>query len=220
MRTAKIEAVPRREEVVNAITHGVGIAASLAGGIVLISLASATDNVWQITSAVVFSFSLLLLYVTSTLYHAVKGEQAKTRLKVLDHCAIFVLIAGTYTPFTLVGLRGPLGWGLFIAIWGMAVAGILFKLFFTGRLRLLSTLMYVAMGWLVVIVIEPLVRAIPASALAWLVAGGLSYTLGTLFYHNRRIPYSHAIWHLFVLVGSLCHFAAVLSQVAHDAFTA
>lgn len=213
---ARIEAVPRREEVVNALTHGIGIAASLAGGIVLVTLSAATGNVWQIVSAVVYSLSLLLLYSTSTLYHAARSETAKRRLKVLDHCAIFVLIAGTYTPFTLVTLRGPLGWGLFIAIWGLALAGILFKLFFTGRLKLLSTLMYVAMGWLALIVIEPLVRAIPTSALIWLVAGGLSYTVGTLFYHNRRIPYSHAIWHLFVLAGSICHFAAILTQVAPD----
>jgi hemolysin III len=214
--TATIEAVPRREEVVNAITHGIGIAASLAGGIVLVTLSAATANVWQIVSAVVFSVSLVLLYLTSTLYHWVQGEAAKTRLKTLDHCAIFVLIAGTYTPFTLVTLRGPLGWGLFGAIWGLAVAGIIFKLFFTGRLRLLSTLMYVAMGWLALIVIGPLVRAIPTSALVWLIAGGLSYTVGTLFYHNRRIPYSHAIWHLFVLGGSICHFAAILTQVVPD----
>lgn len=218
--TATIEAASRREEVVNAITHGIGTAASLAGGIVLVSLSAATANVWQIVSAVVFSFSLVLLYLTSTLYHLVQGEAAKARLKTLDHCAIFVLIAGTYTPFTLVTLRGPLGWGLFGAIWGLAVAGIIFKLFFTGRLRLLSTLMYVAMGWLALIVIGPLVRAIPTSALIWLVAGGLSYTVGTLFYHNRRIPYSHAIWHLFVLAGSVCHFAAILTQVAPDASAA
>jgi hemolysin III len=210
----KLEAVPQREEMANAITHGVGVAASLVGGVVLIALAVLRGDGWQIASAVVFSVSLLLLYITSTLYHAVRGEAAKTRLKTLDHCAIFVLIAGTYTPFTLVGLRGPLGWGLFAAIWGLALAGIIFKLFFTGRLKLLSTLMYVAMGWLVVVVIKPLILAIPTSALIWLVAGGLSYTAGTLFYHNRRIPYSHAIWHLFVLLGSLCHFAAVLTQVA------
>ncbi len=212
--TATIEAASRREEVANAITHGIGTAASLAGGIVLVSLAAATADVWQIVSAVVFSLSLVLLYLTSTLYHLARSETAKTRLKTLDHCAIFVLIAGTYTPFTLVTLRGPLGWGLFGAIWGLAVAGIIFKLFFTGRLRLLSTLMYVAMGWLALIVIGPLVRTIPTSALIWLFAGGLSYTVGTLFYHNRRIPYSHAIWHLFVLAGSVCHFAAILTQVA------
>ncbi|HEX2224623.1 MAG TPA: hemolysin III family protein [Thermoanaerobaculia bacterium] len=208
------EAVPEREEMANAITHGVGIVASLVGGIVLIALAVLRGDGWQIASAAVFSVSLLLLYVTSTLYHAARGETAKSRLKTLDHCAIYVLIAGTYTPFTLVGLRGPLGWGLFTAIWGLALAGIIFKLFFTGRLKLLSTLMYVAMGWLVVVVIKPLILAIPREALVWLVVGGLSYTAGTLFYHNRRIPYSHAIWHLFVLFGSLCHFAAVLTQVA------
>lgn len=211
---AKIEAVPEREEVANAVTHGIGIAASLAGGVVLIALAALRGDGWQIASAVVFSVSLLLLYITSTLYHAVRGEATKARLKKLDHCAIFVLIAGTYTPFTLVGLRGPLGWGLFAAIWGLALAGIVFKLFFTGRLKVLSTLMYVAMGWLVLVVIEPLILAIPKDGLVWLVAGGVSYTAGTLFYHNRRIPYSHAIWHLFVLLGSVCHFAAVLTQVA------
>lgn len=202
-----------REELVNAITHGLGVVASLGGGAVLITLAAVFGDVWQIVSASVFCATLLLLYSTSTLYHAVRHEIVKARLQVFDHCAIFLLIAGTYTPFTLVGLRGGWGWSLFGVVWGLALAGIIFKLFCTGRLRVLSTVMYIGMGWLAVIAIGPMVRELPTAALVWLLAGGIAYTAGTIFYHNRRIPYSHAIWHLFVLGGSTCHFVAVVTQI-------
>jgi len=137
----------------------------------------------------------------------------KARLKVFDHCMIYVLIAGTYTPFTLTGLRGPWGWTLFGVIWSLALAGIVFKLYFTGRFQWLSTGIYICMGWLVVVAAEPLMRSVPATALAWLLAGGIAYTVGTVFYMSRRLPYAHAIWHAFVLAGSVCHFAAVLIQV-------
>lgn len=203
----------RREEFVNALTHGFGLLASLGGGGVVITLAALFGDLWQLIGAIVFSTSLLLLYGASTIYHAVRDELMKARLKVLDHCAIFILIAGTYTPFTLVGLRGNWGWTLFGVVWSLAVAGVVFKLFCTGRLKILSTLMYIGMGWLALVAIQPMLRELPKVALVWLVAGGLTYTIGTIFYHNKRIPYSHAIWHLFVLGGSTCHFIAVLSQV-------
>jgi hemolysin III len=203
-----------REELVNALTHGAGVVASLAGGGVLLTLAVLSGDLRRIVGAAVFVFALVLLYTASTLYHAVRHEQAKAQLKVLDHCAIFVLIAGTYTPFTLVSLRGGWGWGLFAAIWLLAVAGIVFKLYYTGRFKRVSTLLYLAMGWLVVVAAGPLVESVSATTLAWLVLGGLSYTVGTVFYLNQRLPYAHGIWHLFVLGGSTCHFAAVLSEVA------
>jgi hemolysin III len=203
----------RREELANALTHGLGAVVSLGAGAVLITLTALWGDGWQLAGAIVFCVALLMLYVASTLYHAISHPVAKARLKVFDHCAIYLLIAGTYTPFTLVGLRGPWGWGLFAAIWALAVSGIVFKLFYTGRFKLLSTLIYIAMGWLVVVAIGPLLRALDAWTLAWLFAGGVAYTMGTLFYLNRRIPYAHTIWHAFVLTGSVCHFVAVALQV-------
>ncbi|MBT2749444.1 MULTISPECIES: hemolysin III family protein [unclassified Lysobacter] len=202
-----------REEIANALTHGLGATAALAGGSVMITLAALYGDAWQLGSAIVFGISLLLLYLASTLYHAIQHPVVKGRLKVFDHCAIYLLIAGTYTPFTLIGLRGPWGWGLFAAIWGLAFAGIVFKLFYTGRFKLLSTAIYIAMGWLVIVAIKPLLDALDAWTLGWLLAGGICYTLGTVFYHRPSLKYSHAIWHLFVVGGSVCHYIAVLSQV-------
>lgn len=202
-----------RDEIASALTHGLGAGAALAGGAVLITLAALYGDGWQLGASIVFGVSLLLLYVASTLYHAIQHPVAKGRLKVFDHCAIYVLIAGTYTPFTLIGLRGPWGWGLFIAIWTLALAGVVFKLFHTGRFKLLSTAIYIAMGWLVLIAIKPMLNSLDAWTLGWLLAGGLSYTLGTYFYHRESIRFSHAIWHLFVIGGSVCHFVAVTAQV-------
>jgi len=202
-----------REEFASALTHGFGAVAALAGGIVMITLAALRGDGWQLAAAIVFSASMLLLYVASTLYHAVQRPLAKARLKVFDHCAIYLLIAGTYTPFTLVGLRGDVGRNLFIAIWSLAAVGIVFKLFFTGRFKLFSTAVYIAMGWLIVVAIRPVWVALDASTLAWLLAGGIAYTLGTVFYHRPSMRWSHAVWHLFVVTGSVCHYIAVLSQV-------
>ncbi|NLB13172.1 MAG: hemolysin III family protein [Gammaproteobacteria bacterium] len=202
-----------REEVANALTHGLGAAAALAAGAVLITLVALHGDGWQLAGTIVFCVALLLLYVASTLYHAIPHPVAKARLKVFDHCAIYVLIAGTYTPFTLIGLRGAWGWSLFAVIWTLAVAGVVFKLFFTGRFKLVSTLIYIAMGWLVLVAIVPMTRALDAWALGWLFAGGLAYTAGTFFYMSRRIPYAHTIWHSFVIGGSTCHFLAVAGHV-------
>ena len=213
MTTAPAIVHDPREEFASALTHGVGAAAALAGGAVLIALTALNGDGWQLTAAIVFGICLLLLYVASTLYHAISHPVAKTRLKVFDHCAIYLLIAGTYTPFTLVGLRGTLGWSLFAAIWTLAIAGVVFKLFFTGRFRLLSTAIYVAMGWLVVVAIKPVMAALDGWTLGWLLAGGLFYTLGTVFYHRESLRYSHAIWHLFCIAGSVCHYVAVMAQV-------
>ncbi|MCX7556345.1 hemolysin III family protein [Xanthomonadaceae bacterium JHOS43] len=202
-----------REEVANALTHGIGAALALPAGAVLITLAAIHGDGWQLAGAIVFCVALFLLYLASTLYHAIPHPVAKARLKVFDHCAIYVLIAGTYTPFTLIGLRGAWGWSLFAVIWTLAVAGVVFKLFFTGRFKLVSTLIYIAMGWLVLVAIVPMTRALDAWALGWLFAGGIAYTAGTFFYMSRRIPYAHTIWHSFVIGGSACHFLAVAGQV-------
>lgn len=202
-----------RDEIASALTHGLGAVAALAGGAVLITLAALHGDAWQLGAAIVFGVSLLLLYVASTLYHAIQHPRSKGRLKVFDHCAIYLLIAGTYTPFTLIGLRGPWGWGLFAAIWTLAIAGVVFKLFYTGRFKLLSTGIYIAMGWLVVVAIKPLLESLDAWTLGWLLAGGIFYTLGTVFYHRESIRYSHAIWHMFVIAGSVCHYIAVTAQV-------
>lgn len=202
-----------REELANALTHGLGATAALAGGAVLIVLAALHGDGWQLGGAIVFGICLLLLYVASTLYHAIQHPVAKARLKVFDHCAIYLLIAGTYTPFTLIGLRGALGWWLFAAIWTLAFAGVVFKLFFTGRFKLLSTLIYVAMGWLVIIAIVPVFRALDGWTFGWLLAGGVCYTLGTFFYHRPSMRYSHAVWHMFVIAGSVCHYVSVMAQV-------
>ena len=200
------------EEIASAITHGVGAVLSVGAGAVLVTLAALTGDPWTIVGASVFTGTMVLVYASSTLYHAIPYERAKAWLKTLDHCAIFGLIAGTYTPFLLGGLRGPWGWSLFATIWTLALAGIVFKLFFTGRFKRLSTLVYVLMGWLVVVAIGPLREALPGTTLAWLVGGGVAYTVGTLFYLSRR-PYAHAVWHGFVMAGSVCHFAAVLLEV-------
>lgn len=204
---------PHLEEWLNALTHGIGAVVALGAAAVLITLASIYGDAWAVVGASVYGASLLLLYVASTLYHAISHVPTKARLKVFDHCMIYVLIAGTYTPFTLTALRGPWGWTLFGIIWSLALAGIVFKLYYTGRFHWLSTGIYIGMGWLVVVAFEPLMRSVPGSALAWLLAGGIAYTVGTVFYMSRRLPYAHAIWHGFVLAGSVCHFAAVLIQV-------
>lgn len=201
------------EELANALTHGLGATAALAGGAVLVTLAALHGTRWQLAGALVFGISLVLLYVASTLYHSVRHPVLKSRLKVFDHCAIYLLIAGTYTPFTLIGLRGSWGWWMFATIWSLALAGVVFKLFFTGRFKRLSTMIYIAMGWLVLVAAKPMWDALDGWTLGWLLAGGISYTAGTFFYHRPALRYSHAIWHMFVLGGSLCHYIAVMAHV-------
>jgi hemolysin III len=202
-----------REEFANALTHGLGATAALAGGAVLVTLAALFGDGWQITASIVFGITLLLLYVASTLYHAIQEPAVKSRLKVFDHCAIYLLIAGTYTPFTLIGLHGPIGWTLFGVIWALALFGVIFKLFYTGRFELVSTIVYIAMGWLIILAAKPTMAALDDWTFGWLLAGGAIYTLGTFFYHRPSMRYSHAVWHLFVIGGSVCHYIAVTAQV-------
>ena len=190
-----------------------GVFAALVGGAALVVYASLGGDPWRIAGVSVFAFALVALYAASTAYHAARSERIKRRLKVLDHCAIYLLIAGSYTPFLLNDLRGPWGWSLFGVIWGLALAGMVFKLFFTGRFRLVSTLVYVMMGWLALVAIVPMLRNMHMVTLGWMLAGGIAYTAGTPFYHAVRMRYSHAVWHLFVLAGSVCHAIAVATQL-------
>lgn len=201
------------EEIANAVTHGLGAALAIAGLVVMMIFAARHGNAWHIVSCAVYGTTLVLLYTASSLYHSLPQPQAKKVLKILDHAAIFLLIAGTYTPFTLVNLRGPWGWTLFGLIWGLAMFGVIFQTTLLRSWVAVSLALYVAMGWAVVMAIKPLVASVAPGGLVLLVAGGLAYTLGTLFYLWRQLRFHHAIWHLFVLAGSALHFFAVLFYV-------
>lgn len=201
------------EEIANSVTHGIGFLLALAALVLLVVFSALRGTVWHVVACSIYGTTLVLLFGASTLYHSLPWPRVKAVLKVLDHSAIYLLIAGTYTPFLLVPLRGAWGWSLFGILWGMALAGIVFKIFFAGRFKLVSTLLYIGMGWMVVIAIRPLWVSLPMGGLIWLVAGGLFYTGGTVFYLQHRIPYNHAIWHAFVLAGSLCHFFSVMLYV-------
>ncbi len=201
------------EELANRLTHGLGAVCSVAGLALMVVFSVRHGDAWQVVSTAIFGATLVLLYTTSTLYHSFRDQQRKVLLRKFDHAAIFLLIAGTYTPFVLVTLRGPWGWSLFGVVWGLAIAGVALKFWFAGRFRVVSTLIYLTMGWLVMIALKPLMAALPAGGLRLLVVGGLCYTGGAVFYLWRRLPYNHAIWHLFVLGGSACHWAAVFCYV-------
>jgi hemolysin III len=200
----------RGEELLNALTHGSGLGASLVGLPTLVLVAAAGGDPRQILACTVFATTLVLLYGASTLYHAVPVSRAKRVLRVVDHSSIYLLIAGSYTPFTLGVLRGTWGWALFGLVWALAALGILYKTTLGFRFPRLSTGLYLGMGWLAVVALGPLARALPVSALAWLLAGGLCYTAGVPFYIRDRLRFRHAVWHLFVLAGSACHYVAVM----------
>ena len=198
-----------REEIANAITHGVGLLASLVGLPILVLTAAARGERMAIIGASVFGATLIALYAASTLYHAIPHPTLKQKLRVVDHAAIYCLIAGTYTPFTLGVLRGAWGWTMFGIVWTLAALGVLFKLKFGPRFQRASTAMYIAMGWVIIIALKPLLQSVPTAGLALLGAGGLLYTGGCVFYLARK-SWSHPVWHLFVMGGSACHYFAVL----------
>jgi hemolysin III len=204
------------EAIANSVTHGIGALLSVAGLVTLIFLAL-HGGVREIVSVAVYGTTLCSLYLCSTLYHAIPAPRARRILRILDHASIYLLIAGSYTPFTLLVLRGTWGWTLFGLVWGIAMVGVLFKAFATGRFGVLSGWIYIAMGWLVVIAIKPLLAVFPLAGFAWLLAGGLFYTGGMAFYARDRVPYFHMIWHLFVLAGSACHFVAIARYVVPSA---
>ena len=196
-----------REEVASLVTHGLGILFAIAALAAMTVLAA--DDVLEMLTALVFGASLVALYTSSTLYHFFTSPRWKARLQTLDHICIYLLIAGSYTPFTLITLKGPWGWSLFVLVWAMALGGTLMKSLLPGRLdSKVSTVLYLLMGWLIVVAAGPLLERMPAAGIGWLVAGGVSYTLGVVFFAWRSIPYNHAIWHLFVLGGSICHVCA------------
>jgi hemolysin III len=203
------------EEVAHVATHGVGIAFSAAAIVALLLAAGANGaGAWRAAGGVAFGASALLLFTTSVLYHAVRSPRLKPRLRLLDHSAIYVLIAGTYTPFALGVLGGTWGWTLFGLVWGLAILGVAAKTALGFRFHLSSTLLYLAMGWIGVLAAKPLLESLSRHELTWIVAGGLAYTLGVPFYLWKSRRYTHAIWHVFVLAGAACHFVAVLSVMA------
>ena len=198
------------EEIANGVSHGVGFLAAVAGTPFLVFYAVQRGSPAGIVGASVFAFAMMLMYLTSTLYHTLAKNKAKRVFRILDHGAIFMLIAGTYTPFTLGILRGAWGWTLFGLVWGIAVVGIVLKSIGGVRYKRLSAILYLAMGWLIIIAAKPLLLNMPSWGLIWLLAGGMAYTVGVGFYAADRLRYAHFVWHLFVMAGSACHFIAVL----------
>jgi len=200
-------------ELANSVTHGAGLALSVAGCALLVTLAALRGNAWHIVACSVYGGTLVCLYGASTMYHSVRSKRWKKIWRIVDHSSIYLLIAGTYTPFMLVNLRGAWGWSLFGVVWGLAVAGILFKVWFVDKLPVASTVVYLLMGWLAVVAVKPLIAMVPIGGLLWILAGGLLYTAGVGFFAWQKLPYHHAIWHLFVIGGSVCHYFAVLYYV-------
>ena len=201
------------EEKINIISHAIGFNLSIVALVLLVRHAILNGDVWHIVSFSIFGASLIMLYGASTFYHSAKKPELRKRLKIIDHASIYVLIAGTYTPFTLVTLNGTLGWVIFGVSWGLALTGITLKLFFTGKHNLILTLTYVFMGWVIVFAIKPLISNLPLEGFLWLLAGGISYTIGAILYSVKKIKFNHAIFHMFVLTGSLCHFVSVFFYV-------
>jgi len=211
--SVKVDHYSPTEERWNIISHAVGFALSIVALLLLLEKSLANYNL--VTSLIVgiFGISLIILYGASTGYHYAKSARIRSRLQILDHAAIYILIAGTYTPFTLLILPSPISWIIFCASWAMAAVGVIIKLFFTGKYELLSTLMYVFMGWIIVFAIKPLIENIAPAGFLWLVAGGVSYSLGAVLFSINKLPFNHAIFHIFVLIGSFCHFIAVYFYV-------
>ena len=205
-----IENFTKEEERANAILHGAGLVMAIAALAIMMVFACLYGNVMHIVTFAVYGSTSVLLYLASTLYHSFPQGKMKDLFEILDHACIFIFIAGAYTPFTLVSIKGTLGWTLFGIIWGIGIVGIVFKIFFVKKFVVLSTLLYIAMGWMAVFAVKPLLASMSIPGLILLLAGGLSYTFGTIFYIWRKLKYHHAIWHLFVLGGSICHFFTVL----------
>ena len=201
------------EEIANSITHGLGALLSVAGLTLLVTFAVQQQDIWRIVSFSIYGASMIILFMASTLYHSFQNPAVKKVFKTLDHCSIFLLIAGTYTPFLLVSMRGTVGWILFGLIWGLAALGITLKIVLGPKYQKLSVATYLLMGWMIVFASKELVVSLSIDGIYWLVAGGLSYTVGVVFYLWKKLPFNHAIWHMFVLAGSMCHFFAVLLHV-------
>jgi len=201
------------EELTNIVSHALGLVLSVVALVLLVIRASLYGDILQLVSVSIFGVSLIALYAASTFYHSARDVGLRTRLRIIDHATIYVLIAGTYTPLTLIALGGSIGWVIFAASWAMAIIGISLKVFFTGKFDLVSTLMYVFMGWIIVFAIKPLMDNMSSEGLFWLFAGGVAYTTGAIIYSIKKVPFNHAIFHLFVLLGSFCHFVSVYFYV-------
>src|SRR5690554_4644045 len=201
------------EEIAHSVTHGIGALLGVAALVIMVWYSVTEGTVWHLVSGIIYGSSLILLYMASTLYHAITNMRAKRILQLMDHAAIFILIAGTYTPFLLVNLRGPWGWSLFTVIWTIAIAGVFLETMKKERIKWLSLTLYLGLGWMAVIAIKPMLELVNSTALWLLLAGGLSYTLGVVFYVWKSMRYHHAIWHLFVLSGSVFHFFSILEGV-------
>ncbi len=198
------------EEIANSITHGIGAALSIAALAILVVSASGDDETLKVVSLSIYGTTLILLYLSSTLYHGFPDGKLKKIFKVMDHSSIYLLIAGSYTPIVLVSMQGAWGWTVFGIVWVMAVAGITAKIFLTGKYSRISILFYIIMGWLIVFAIKPVLQTVPLKLIIWLLLGGLSYTFGIIFYAWEKMPYNHTVWHLFVLGGSITHFFGIL----------
>lgn len=201
------------EEIAHTLTHAAGLVLSIGGLVGLVMVASLRGDAWHIVGCTIFGVTLMLLYLASTLYHGIPHRRVKQVLRRLDHAAIFLLIAGTYTPFTLVNLRGAWGWTLLALVWSLAVLGIVLQLTLPSKAPRLSVPLYLAMGWMVVVAFEPLAQSMQPAGLMLLFMGGIAYTLGVVFYAWERLPFNHAVWHLFVLAGSACHFSCIFGYV-------
>ena len=213
MKNKQITYYDLSEEKINIITHAIGLLLSIAALVLLIIHASSNGSARHIVSFTIFGASMILLYSASTLYHYSQTPNLRRKLNILDHASIYVLIAGTYTPFTLVTLKGALGWTIFGITWGIALIGILLKLFYTGKYDKISTIAYVAMGWIIIFAVKPLIENLPLNGLYWLLAGGVFYTIGAVLYSIKKIKFNHAIFHIFVLLGSFSHFMAIYFYV-------
>lgn len=200
---------PKKEENLNILSHGLGFVLSIIAFPFLIIKSNNFDGFWKPVSFVIYGLSLIILYAASTFYHAAKNPVKRRKLNIFDHAAIYVLIAGSYSPFCLVALDSKLGWYMFIFVWIFALIGIILKLFFTGRFDKISTAMYLLMGWQVIIFIKPLMNSLTSEGLKYLIAGGVFYSIGAILYSIKKLPYNHAIFHVFVLLGSLSHFIAI-----------
>jgi len=213
MNPDRIKFYDPKEEKLNVISHAIGLVLSILALVLLVVYASKEGSAWHIVSFSIYGASLIVLYSASTFYHYSKTPKLRHRLNIFDHAAIYVLIAGTYTPFTLVVLKGWVGWTIFGVSWGLALTGIILKLFFTGKYDKASTIAYVLMGWLIIFAIKPLVNNLPFEGLMWLLSGGIFYTVGALLYSIKKMNYNHAIFHIFVLLGSFSHFMAIFFYV-------
>ena len=203
----------KKEEIAHVITHGIGTILSLFALIALTTYSILYGNGWQITSVILFGFTMLFMYISSTIVHSLPQGKWKDIFQIIDHASIYLFIAGTYTPFLLVHLREQIGWILLCIIWGIALIGVVFKIFFVKRFTVLSTIIYILMGWLIIVVWEPLTTAVHEKGIMLLIIGGVFYTVGSIFYMIRSIPYHHVIWHLFVLAGSAFHFLSIFFYV-------